>query len=39
MTSGHDHGQGRQLIIVAVHKESNDLDNFIIYCLDFITIL
>lgn len=39
MTSGHDHGQESKLIIVAAYKESNDLNNFIIHCLDFIIIL
>lgn len=39
MTSGHDHGQGGQLIIVAAHIKSNDLDNFVICCLDFVIIL
>lgn len=31
MTSGHDHGQGSQLIIVAAHIESNDLDNGLVF--------
>lgn len=39
MTSGHDHGQESKLIIAAAYKESNDLNNFIIHCLDFIIIL
>jgi len=39
MTSGYDHEQRGQLVIVTVHTERNPLNNFIIFCLDPIFIL